>query len=169
MSRAFVKEPDGDSHEPLADLPLSEHPNYVTPRGLAQLRARLQAASLRRDQLQDSDDMLAQRNELAALERELRWLNARVNSAIEVDLLSQPDDRVAFGASVMVDSTEGEQRYCIVGEDEANAEQHRVSYLSPLAQALLGAKVGEEVSWKRPVGDLLIEVVAIDYDSENCD
>jgi transcription elongation factor GreB len=67
---------------------------------------------------------------------------------------------------VTVDSNEGEQRYCIVGEDEADAEQHRVSYLSPLAQALLGAHAGDEVSWKRPAGDLVIEVVAIDYTCE---
>jgi len=166
MSRAFVKEADDGAAAALPDLPLSEHPNYVTPRGLAQLHARLAAALARRDALNASADALAQQNELAPLERELRWLHARVNGAIEVDLLAQPEDRVAFGASVIVDSTEGEQRYCIVGEDEADAEQHRVSYLSPLAQALLGAHAGDEVSWKRPAGDLLIEVVAIDYDGE---
>jgi transcription elongation factor GreB len=162
MSRAFVKESD-DAAPALPDLPLSDHPNYVTPRGLMQLHARLAAAQARRDALMNSADTMVQQNELAPLERDLRWLTARVNSAIEVDLLSQPEDRVAFGASVTVDSTEGEQRYCIVGEDEADAEQHRVSYLSPLAQALLGAHVGDEVSWKRPAGDLVIEVLAIDY------
>jgi transcription elongation factor GreB len=169
MSRAFTKEPDSGDAPALPDLPLSEHPNYVTPRGLAQLRARLQAATTRRDALKASTDTMTQQNELAPLERELRWLHARVNSAIEVDLLSQPQDRVAFGAIVTVDSREAEQRYCIVGEDEADAEQHRVSYLSPLAQALLGARVGDEVNWKRPAGDLSIEVVAIDYDSETRD
>jgi transcription elongation factor GreB len=162
MSRAFVKESD-DAAPALPDLPLSDHPNYVTPRGLAQLHARLTAAQARRDVLMNSADTMAQQNELAPLERDLRWLSARVHSAIEVDLLAQPEDRVAFGASVTVDSAEGEQRYCIVGEDEADAEQHRVSYLSPLAQALLGAHVGDEVSWRRPAGDLVIEVVAIDY------
>jgi transcription elongation GreA/GreB family factor len=166
MSRAFVKESDDAVAPVLPDMPLSDHPNYVTPRGLAQLRARLAAVQSRRDSLVNSAETMAQQNELAPLERELRWLSARVNSAIEVDLLSQPEDRVAFGASVTVDSTEGEQRYCIVGEDEADAEQHRVSYLSPLAQALLGAHVGEEVCWKRPAGDLLIEVVAIDYTTD---
>lgn len=166
MSRAFTKEPDDGDALALPDMPLSEHPNYVTPRGLAQLQARLQAAIARHDALKASTDTLSQQNELAPLERELRWLHARLNSAIEVDLLSQPQGRVAFGAIVIVDSVEGEQRYCIVGEDEADAEQHRVSYLSPLAQALLGAQIGDEVNWKRPAGDLLIEVVAIDYDTE---
>lgn len=169
MSRAFTRESDDGDAPALPDMPLSEHPNYVTPRGLAQLRARLQLATTRRDALKASTDTLSQQNELVPLERELRWLHARVNSAIEVDLLSQPQDRVAFGAIVTVDSTEGEQRYCIVGEDEAEAEQHRVSYLSPLAQALLGAQIGDEVDWKRPAGDLRVEVVSIDYDGETRD
>ncbi|OOG59879.1 GreA/GreB family elongation factor [Rhodanobacter sp. C03] len=166
MSRAFTKESDDGDAPALPDLPLSTHPNYVTPRGLAQLQARLQAATARRDALKASTDTMTLQNELAPLERELRWLHARVDSAIEVDLLSQPQDRVTFGANVSVDSSEGAQRYCIVGEDEADAEQHRVSYLSPLAQALLGARVGDEVNWKRPAGDLSIEVIAIDYDGE---
>jgi len=165
MSRAFVKDSD-DAAPALPDLPLSEHPNYVTPRGLMQLRERLASAQARRDALVNSADTMAQQNELAPLERDLRWLAARLSSAIEVDLLSQPEDRVTFGACVTVNSVEGEQRYCIVGEDEADAEQHRVSYLSPLAQALLGAQVGDEVSWKRPAGDLLIEVAAIDYETD---
>ena len=93
----------------------------------------------------------------------MRWLDQRVASAIEVDLLQQPRDRVAFGATVTVDSSEGEQRWQIVGEDEADAEHGRVSYRSPLAQALLGARIGDEVIWPRPAGDLRIELVAIDY------
>ena len=169
MSRAFVKEPDGNSPEPLPELPLSDHPNYVTPRGLSQLRARWQATSARRDAWKASADSIGRQDELALLERELRWLNTRVHSAIEVDLLAQPQDRVTFGASVTVASAEGEQRYRIVGEDEAAAEQQRVSYLSPLARALLGAHVGDEVTWQRPAGDLAIEVIAIDYADETDD
>jgi len=163
MSRAFVKEQDGIAAEALPDIPLSEHPNYVTSQGLVQLRARLAAAQARRDALKISDDAMAQLNELAAIERELRWLGARVGGAIEVDLEKQPHDRVAFGATVTVDSIEGKRRWRIVGEDEGNVEHGLVSYVSPLAQALLSARVGDEVNWKRPAGDLLIEVVAIDY------
>lgn len=169
MSRAFVKESDGGDPPSLPDLPLSDRPNYVTPRGLAQLRSRLQAASARCEALKASTDAMAQQNELPLLERELRWLGARMNNAIEVDLLAQPHDRVAFGATVTVDDGRGPQRYTIVGEDEADAEQHRVSYLSPLAQALLGARIGDEVVWKRPAGDLPIEVLAIDYEAEGRD
>src|SRR6185312_2367662 len=106
----------------------------------AVLRERLADALARRDALKANEqDALAQRNELAALERDLRYLNARVASAIEVDLSKQPRDRVAFGATVTVDSDEGERRWQIVGEDEADAEHGLVSYVSPLATALLGA------------------------------
>jgi transcription elongation GreA/GreB family factor len=164
MSRAFVKDNDGDAAEMLPELPVSTHPNYVTPHGLALLRGRLEKAAARRDALRANEqDALDQRNELAALERELRYLHARVASAIEVDLSKQPRERVAFGATVTVDSEEGERRWQIVGEDEADAEHGLVSYVSPLATALLGARVGDEVRWQRPAGDMTIEVLRIDY------
>jgi transcription elongation GreA/GreB family factor len=164
MSRAFVKDNDGDAQEALHDLPLSEHPNYVTPRGIGILRQRLATTRARRDTLRaEENNTLDQERELASLERELRWLNARAASAIEMDLSKQPRDRVAFGAIVTVDSAEGERRWQIVGEDEADAEHGLVSYVSPLAKALLGARVGDEVRWERPAGDVTIEVIAIDY------
>ena len=163
MSRAFVKDAD-DAGDAVPEIPLSEHPNYVTPHGLELLHQRLDAAQLRRDELKAVEPTLAQQSELAAVERELRWLKARVASAIEIDLAQQPRDRVAFGAGVTVDSAEeGEQAYRIVGEDEADVEHGLVSYVSPLARALIGARVGEEVTWKRPAGDVKLEVVSIDY------
>ena len=163
MSRSFVKDADESVGERLPDIPLSEHPNVVTPRGLAQLRARLVAMRERRDALRAAADTLPQQRELAEVERELRWLNTRVGSAIEIDLAQQPRDRVAFGALVTVDSDEGEARYRIVGEDEAEVEHGLVSHVSPLAKALLGARVGDEVTWQRPAGDLVIEVIRIEY------
>ncbi len=166
MSRSFVKDADESAGDRLPDVPLSEHANYVTPRGLALLRERLITGRERRDALRVAVETLPQQSELAALERELRWLNARVGSAIEVDLSQQPRDRVAFGALVTVDSEEGEARYRIVGEDEADVEHGLVSYVSPLAVALLGARVGDEVVWQRPAGNLTVEVVAIEYPAD---
>ena len=167
MSRSFVKDADESVGERLPDIPLSEHPNYVTPRGLAQLRARMLAARERRDALRTATDTLTQQRELAEVERELRWLTTRVGSAIEVELSQQPHDRVAFGALVTVDSDEGEARYRIVGEDEADVEHGLVSYVSPFAKALLGTRVGDEVTWQRPAGDLVIEVLGIDYPADS--
>jgi transcription elongation GreA/GreB family factor len=165
MSRAFVKDDNGDAHDALPDIPLSDHPNYETSRGMTMLRERLVNMQARRDALKAiEDDALAEQRELASLERELRRLSARVASAIEVDLSKQPHDRVAFGATVTVESNEGERRWQIVGEDEADAEHGLVSYVSPLASALIGARVGDEVRWQRPAGDIMIEVIAIDYE-----
>jgi Transcription elongation factor len=161
MNHVFVRE-DG-SHQTPPDTASSERPNYVTPAGLAQLRARQQAARARHAALEHADTAPSQEGELALLERQIRWLDQRVGSAIEVDLMQQPRDRVAFGATVTVGSREGERRWQIVGEDEADVEHGRVSYCSPLAQALLGASVGDEVLWPRPAGDLSIEVLSIDY------
>ena len=166
MSRSFVKDADESVGDRQPDIPLSEHPNYVTPTGLAQLRTRLIALRERRDALRAASDTLPEQRELAAVERELRWLNARVGSAIEVDLSQQPRDRVAFGALVTVDSEEGEARYRIVDEDEADVERALVSYVSPVAVALLGARVGDEVVWQRPAGNLSVEVMAIEYPAE---
>jgi transcription elongation factor GreB len=164
MNRAFVKDYEGDADDALPEMPLSDNPNYVTPHGAALLRARLATAQARRDALKAAeDDTLAQERELPSLERELRWLSARVANAIEVDLSKQPRERVAFGAIVTVDSEDGEHRWQIVGEDEADVEHGLVSYVSPLAQALLGARVGDEVRWHRPAGDMTIEVMKIEY------
>jgi transcription elongation GreA/GreB family factor len=163
MSRAFVKDADENPGDKPPEIPLSEHPNYVTPRGLEQLRKRLTAMRAHRDALKAGEEALSQQRELAAVERELRWLNARVASAIEIDLAQQPRDRVAFGAYVTLESPEGERHYRIVGEDEADVEHGLVSYVSPLARALLGAKIGDEVVWLRPAGNLPVEIIAIDY------
>ncbi|KGI76986.1 GreA/GreB family elongation factor [Oleiagrimonas soli] len=163
MSRAFVKESDTPAGSELPERPISPHPNYVTPSGLAQLRAGLDEAQARKQALAAEGDDMEAKAELKALERDLRWLESRVGSARVVDLDGQPRDRVAFGASVRVADDEGEHTYRIVGEDEAGADRYLVSYVSPLAKALLGAKVGDEVVWKRPAGDRTIEVLSIDY------
>jgi transcription elongation factor GreB len=163
MNRAFVKEQDAPHGDALPDIPISEHPNYVTPLGLIHLKQRLGQALARRDALQGTEDTMERQAELAPLERDIRWLQSRVGGAIEVSSTDQPFDRIAFGALVTVDGPEGQHTYRVVGEDEADAEHGMVSYVSPLARALLGARVGDEVTWRRPAGDLTIEVLAIDY------
>ncbi|WP_343081088.1 GreA/GreB family elongation factor [Ostreiculturibacter nitratireducens] len=162
MSRAFVKE-DGPDNEPLPDLPLSPHPNYVTPRGLAALRARLAETQAELARLRARAERLDRLPEKAA-ERDIRYLEARLRSAIPVDTASQPRDEVAFAARVTVADEEGhESSYEIVGEDEADASLGRIAPHSPLARALLGANVGDVVEWRKPSGREEIEVVAIDY------
>lgn len=163
MTRAFVKESDASTELP--ELPLSPHPNYVTPRGLALLRAR-------RERVRAEIERLAAQNGsadtliLAHAERELRWLDARIGGAILVEVPLHPSDRVAFGCTVEVEDADGHRaRYRIVGEDEADAAHGLISWVSPLARALVGARVGDAVAWKRPAGDLLVEVRGIRHDA----
>jgi len=165
MSRAFVKEQDGESGAgEIADLPQSPHPNDVTPRGLSLLRELIAAAhEKRRVLLADAGDV-ARELPLANIAREIRYLETRIERAILVDPVAQPHDEVAFGATVRVaDPRGGEREFSIVGEDEAEAEHGSVSWVSPLAAALLGARVGDEIVWHRPVGDVELEIRAIRY------
>jgi transcription elongation GreA/GreB family factor len=169
MSRAFVKEPDGGVHEPIPDRPLSDHPNYVSPAGLDALRAKLAELEGRRSQLTaegagDAADEAAVQEQMGYIDRDLRFYCARLESAIVVDPLTQPRDEVAFGAVVVARDQHGaEHRFIIVGEDEADVARDKVSWVSPVAEALLGARRGDEVVWRRPVGDLRLSVEAIDY------
>lgn len=163
MSRAFVKEDAENGAGDLVDLPQSPHPNYVTPRGLDQLKTRLAAAQAKRHALRDAGD----ENDPALINvaREIRYLEARIECAIRVDPAAQPHDKVALGARVRVADEKGEEReFAIVGEDEADAEQGSVSWVSPLAKALIGAAIGDEIVWHRPAGDIALEVLAISYE-----
>lgn len=160
MSRAFVKE-DGPDTEPLPDLPVSPHPNFVTPRGLQALRDRLAATQAELQRLKARADRLDRLPEKAA-ERHIRYLEARLASAIPVDPAAQPQGEVAFASRVTVaDEAGSETVYEIVGEDEADAARNRIAPQSPLARALLGARVGDVVEWRRPAGTLALEVIAI--------
>jgi transcription elongation GreA/GreB family factor len=165
MSRAFVKEDDDAPDEPLPERPISEQPNYVTPAGLAQLEARLEELEAERLELarrDDDDESVADR--LPHVERDLRYYRRRLETAMPVDPASRPAGVVAFGATVTVDDGSGaQQRYTIVGEDEADPDAGLVSWVSPLAKVLDGARVGDRVVWRRPAGALELVVTAIAY------
>jgi transcription elongation GreA/GreB family factor len=162
MNRAFVKEPDeGAPAEGLPERQISEHPNYVTPAGLRQLEAKVGELETRRLELLDEEDL---DGELAYIDRDLRYYTARLESAIPVDMARQPRRKVAFGAAVTV-SQNGDERqtFTIVGEDEADLQEGKISYVSPLAEALLDARPGKTVLWRRPAGNLKLTVEVIDY------
>jgi transcription elongation GreA/GreB family factor len=145
VSRAFVKEDDGDS-EVVAPRPQRRHPYYVTPEGHAQLQERLAQA------------------QAAGNAREVEDLQARLEEAIVVDPHEQDPSHIAFGASVTVEQPDRKrQTYRIVGEDEADPLQGTISWLSPLAQALLEHKPGDRVVWQRPAGNLPLKIVSIAY------
>ena len=154
MSRAFVKEPDGDAIEALPDRPVSEHPNIVTAQGLAQIDdaiARLQAEHTVAQAAED-------RSGLARIARDLRYWTARRASA-ELSPPPPDTDEIRFGATVTIMRDDGRrQTYRIVGEDEADPARGTLSYVSPLARALMGKSTGDVVT----LGGQEIEVVTIE-------
>jgi transcription elongation factor GreB len=162
MSRAFVKEGDGGL-DPLPDLPLSPHPNYVTPRGLATLQKRLRLRQTDLSTLRARSERLDKLPEAAA-ERDIRYLEARLRTAIVIDPRTLPLAEVAFGLCVTVADERGTQtRYEITGEDEADPHLHRIAPHAPLARALIGAAVGDEVIWRKPSGAVSLEVLRIEH------
>lgn len=161
MSRAFVNEDAGADRPDLPELPVPPGPNIVTPRGLADLQARIARRQADLATLKARPDRLDKLPEAAA-ERDLRWLEARLKAAVVIDPAQHDLSEVAFGLAVTVVSEDGtETTYEITGEDEADATRNRIAPNSPLARALLGARVGDVVTWKRPVGALDLEILRI--------
>jgi transcription elongation factor GreB len=167
MSQAFTREPDGGmGDESLPDRPVSAHPNYVTPVGLRQLKEHIGTLEERRLELlaREAEDEPMVKEELALVDRDLRYYSQRLQSAILIDVARQPRRKVAFGAAVTVTDEDGERStFQIVGEDEADSHEGRISYLSPLAVALLGARVGAKVLWHRPAGNRKLKIEGIEY------
>jgi transcription elongation GreA/GreB family factor len=139
MSKAFTKESD-DALEELPERPVSDYPNLVTPQGLAAIDGEIERLSAARAAT-PADDREAQ----ARLMRDLRYWTARRNSA-QVMAPPADSDVIAFGSTVAIRRADGrEQTWRIVGEDEADPAAGALSHASPLARALIGKTVGDEV------------------------
>ena len=159
MSVAFTREEDVEAAAAhLPDRPVSPHPNLVTPAGLAELDAALAAARAAYAAAQASGALGGDRTAMARAARDLRYYGARRASAqlVEPDLSS---GKAVFGSRVTFRRDDGRrQTFRIVGEDEADPAKGSVSYISPLAVALLGREPGDAVT----LAGREIEVVAID-------
>lgn len=166
MSRAFTKESDDDLVAgDLPERPLPAHANYVTPRGHEQLQARVRALQERHEALalQSGEDSAA-KQKLREVERDQRYFNAQLERAELVDPSGQPRDEVHFGAAVKILDENGKpHHFTIVGDDEADVAGGKISWASPLAKAMIGAKVGDTVNWRRPAGDTQVEIDEINY------
>jgi transcription elongation GreA/GreB family factor len=165
MSRAFVKEDDESQFaDDLPERPQSPFPNRVTPGGLAALVAQLRHLQEQKHKLQADAEDLLNKESLKLVERDTRYVHERIERAEVVDPATQPGDQVGFGAHVETEDDDGAKRgFTIVGEDEADPAAGMISWVSPLGRALSGARVGDIVTWKRPVGDVELEVSAISY------
>ena len=165
MSRAFVKEPDGDQVvDPPPERRHSDTPNYITPGGLEALRVRAAALETERRALAEAPERLGSKGDLQRIESDLRYLNERMQRAIVVEPPDGPSTQVGIGALVdLVDENDEAHRFAIVGEDEVDVAAGRVSWSSPLGRAVLRRRVGDSSIWKRPAGDLEVEIVAVRY------
>jgi transcription elongation GreA/GreB family factor len=145
MSRAFVKETAESAPPP--ERMVDDGPNLVTAEGLAQIEAhivRIEAA------MKTETNVLLRET----LSRDLRYWEIRKASA---ELASTPDpDKVSFGSTVTISRKGRTQTFRIVGVDEADAANGLISFRSPLAQAILGAKVGDVIEAGEPLGEIEI-------------
>ena len=155
MSRAFVSEEAEEARAAmLPERPVSLHPNLVTPSGLAQIEAAL--ASLRAELAEAAPDDDAR----PRLLRDLRYWQARHTTAQPMEPPGPAPREVAFGVLVSIRRGGVTSQFRIVGEDEADPAQARLSYVAPLAVALQGAGVGETV--EQGGGREPVQVVAIE-------
>lgn len=154
MSRAFVKE--DAVLEDVVDRPISSHPNYVTAAGLEQTERAFEAAR----QAHIAAQTIGDRAELAKAASELRYWSARRSSARV--LTPNPNrDAVQFGSTVTVMRGGRKQTFQIVGEDEAAPPNGKLSYVSPLARAIMNKKVGDTAD----LGGSEIDLLAISSDA----
>lgn len=180
MSKAFTRETetDDDDLEPQAQLPVGVK-NYITPGGYRKLKEELeQLWKVERPALvqtitwaasngdrSENGDYIYGKKRLREIDRRVRFLRKRMEQAEVVDPAQRGEcDQVFFGATVTVCDSDGcENVYSIVGVDEADVARGRISWVSPLARALLKLREGEVVMLRTPAGMNELEVLTVTY------
>ncbi len=182
MSKAFTRErdedQDNDAEPAAAGLPAGT-PNYLTPSGYAALNAELNHllkverpktveivswAASNGDRSENGDYIYGKRR-LREIDRRLRFLTKRLSIAQVVDPAEQRgNDQVFFGALVTIEDEQGQQQtYRIVGVDETHLGPHHISWVSPMARALIKAREGDSVTFQSPSGPREITVIRVSY------
>ncbi len=154
-------------------------PNYLTPEGAQKLASELnhllrverprvvgevQEAAAQGDRSENAEYIYGKRK-LAEIDRRIRFLGKRLENAEVVRTRELAPSEVRFGATIEVEDEHGRRsRYVIVGPDEANPTEGKVSFHAPLGRALLNRRVGDRVTVRRPAGDLELEILSINYD-----
>lgn len=183
MSKAFVREVDGDDEEGLEvslSLPSGTR-NYISPAGHARLKSELEQlvkrerphiveivswAASNGDRSENGDYIYGKRR-LREIDRRIRFLTKRLDIAEIVDPLRQGgNDQVFFGATVTIVEIDGiENTYTIVGVDETDAARGRISWVSPLARAVIKSREGDTVRFQSPLGIREVGIVEVVYKS----
>lgn len=176
MSKAFVKESESEE-TPAPDAPTPRR-NYITPAGYARLKSELKAlVELERPEVvrtvawaasngdrSENGDYLYGKKRLREIDRRVRFLIKRLQNAAVVDNAGREGEQVFFGACARVRGKSGAERVVtIVGADEVDAARGRVSWFSPVASALLKARVGDVVRLDTPGGTEELEILDVQY------
>ena len=183
MSKAFVKE-DSDAPEEPAEvsnaaaqvLPATGK-NYITPAGYARLEAELrQLVEIERPEVvktvawaasngdrSENADYIYGKRRLREIDRRVRFLIKRLESAQIVESKGRDTDQVFFGAQVRLRGSAGEMTVTIVGVDEVDPAIGHVSWISPIAKALLKAREGDSVTLHSPAGEERLEILEVTY------
>jgi len=178
MSKAFTREDDAPEEQPVEQKVPRGLKNYITPEGHARLKSELKAlVEVERPELvktvawaasngdrSENADYLYGKKRLREIERRIRFLMKRLEIAEVVDPRDQDQERVFFGATVAYRDASGDHTVSIVGTDEVDPGRGRVSWVSPIARALLKAREGDAVTLETPVGEEQLEVLAIRYE-----
>ena len=166
MSRGFVKE---DDQEEVPMVPQRAYlpegvPNFVTRSGMEQLLAEKEALISERENLNITREN-EKRIAVNFINAKLQLLNNRIAEARVIDTKEQPQDEITFGASVTLTtlSTGNMQTFQIVGVDEADIAMGKISFLSPLAKAMINKKTGDRVTIKRDRENIVYEIIRIFY------
>ncbi len=168
MSKAFTREDDLPDPMVTRRLPSLLPPganNYITPDGTRRLQEELdRLIQVERPHSAVAGDPGDARTQLQAIDQRIECLQQSLRSAVIVNPPAASDDRVRFGATVRVRESAGEEsNYRIVGIDETDVDRGWVSWISPVARALLNARRGERVRLKLPSGEKELEIVEIAY------
>ena len=180
MSKAFTRETDAEDDDPeIPDSLPRGMKNYMTPRGLAEIQGELRhllknerpkvvetvSWAAGNGDRSENGDYIYGKKRLREIDRRIRFLRKRLDTVEVVDPARQTNrDQVFFGATVTyLDSNEEEKTVRIVGIDEARGDRGEVSFISPIARALLKAHEGDVVVLRTPLGPEEIEVLEIAY------
>jgi transcription elongation factor GreB len=155
--------------------------NYITPSGLKKIKAEyhqlfhnerpklvetISWAASNGDRSENGDYIYGKRR-LREIDRRLRFLGRRLAAAVLVEVSTQAKDTVLFGARVTVEDEKSKPLvYHIVGEDEIDVEKRKISWVSPVAKALMNAKLGDSVVVSRPNGEIELKIIKTEYLSE---
>jgi transcription elongation factor GreB len=168
MSKAFTRESDDAPDLPMAPRRSPLPPgakNYLTPAGERQLREELERLTqVERPPLARVTDDSEVRRQLSVMDQRILDLQQTLQTAVVVPPPAPTENRVRFGATVTIRQRGEEIRYRIVGVDEADLDRGWVSWLSPIAKALLNAETGQRVKFKFPSGEEDLEILSVAYE-----